>query len=328
MNKHILEKYFRDECTEEELEQILQWFQTKEGKEFLERDIEDQKNEAESGELILYPHVQTNKLYNRIQRSTFEKRNQNHWLFIRVASLLLIFTSIVSFLYWQEVMAPSDKVEQSVQIIHQTEDNQHKVLTFADGSVVRLNENSRLTVPEKLDHGDRLVLLEGEAYFEVTHDPDSPFIVETDAASIKVLGTKFNVSATDVSKNVQVAVTEGKVALTSRVSSDTASALLTKNHLGILRLSDQQITIEKIEVRNYLSWINHRLVYTGESLSQVSRQLERLYNTQIEFDNEQLKHLELTADMPKTDLPQVLQTIANTFDIQYKYTNQKIIWTE
>lgn len=328
MNKHLLEKYFREECTEEELEQILQWFQTEAGKKFLEKDILDQKKEAESGELILYPYVQTNKLYNRIRNSTFEKRGQNRWLFMRVASLLLIFTSIVSFLYWQGIMIPSDKMEQVVQIIHQTVDDQHKVLTFADGTVVRLNENSRLTVPEKLDQGERLVQLKGEAYFEVAHNPDSPFIVETDAASIKVLGTKFNVLATDASEDVQVAVTEGKVALTSRVSLDTASALLTKNHLGILRLSDQQITIEKLDVRNYLSWINHRLVYTGESLSQVSRQLERLYNKQIEFDTERLKQLKLTADMPKTDLSQVLQTIANTFDIQYKYTDQKIIWVE
>lgn len=327
MDQNLLEKYFRDECTEEELEKVLEWFETEEGQNFLERDIEKKQLAAKSGEMILYAHVESKNLFNRIQRSTDGETKRNRWLYIRVASVVLIITSIVSLLYWNNISTPENKREETVQVVYRTEADQHKILTFEDGTKIRLNENSLLTVPENFTDSKRQVELDGEAYFEVAHNSSSPFIVETAAATIEVLGTKFNVLTAKNNGDIQVAVSEGKVALTSRMSS-TASALLTENHLGILRLSDQQITIEKVDVRNYLSWISNRLVYTGESLSQVSTQLERLYNIHVEFETENLKHLNLTADIGKIELPQVLQTIANTFDIQYKQTDDKIVWVE
>lgn len=326
MNQKLLDKYFRDECTELELEQVLRWFETKEGKAFLEDDIEQQKNEAESGSLILHQDVESKKLYNRIKGTTVGKRRQNRWVYLRVASVLLICASIVSILYWKELLTTPKKVDEVVQVVYMTGNDQHKILTFGDGTVVRLNENSKITVPSTFAEEQRLVQLEGEAYFEVARNPESPFIVETDAATVQVLGTKFDVLASDKNERIRVAVSEGKVRLTNRDSESMASVLLTKNHVGILRLSDQQMTVEKTNVRNYLSWINNRLVYTGETLSQVSRQLEHLYNVQIEFESNRLKNLKLTADMEKVELPQVLQAIANTFDISYKQIGEKILW--
>jgi ferric-dicitrate binding protein FerR (iron transport regulator) len=145
---------------------------------------------------------------------------------------------------------------------------------------------------------------------------------------IRVLGTKFNVKIDSVAGNIQVAVTEGKVSLKKKGTDDTAKALLTRNHFGILRLSDSQITIEKGNVKNYLSWINKRLIFKGESLGQISRQLERLYDISIDFETEQIKKLNITANFEKSDLENVLTIISNTLDIYFELNNKQVIWKQ
>lgn len=94
----------------------------------------------------------------------------------------------------------------------------------------------------------------------------------------------------------------------------------------MLRLSDSQITIEQTNAQNYLSWISNRLIYSGETLGHVSRQLERLYNVEITFESEQIKRLKLTADIERTNLKKVLDTISGTFDMRYKMNGHKVVW--
>ncbi|HYW36278.1 MAG TPA: DUF4974 domain-containing protein, partial [Balneolaceae bacterium] len=108
----------------------------------------------------------------------------------------------------------------------------------------------------------------------------------------------------------------------------TASAILTRNHLGILQLSDSQITIEKGGARNYLSWKTHRLVFKGLTLGQVSRQLQRLYDVQIQFSSGRVKKFRLTATLKTTNLKNVLNIISKTLDIRYSIHQGRIIWKQ
>lgn len=330
MDRNLLNKYFQDQCTEEEVDKVLDWLQTDEGQAFLEKDIKQLDEEVRNdGDLFSYPEVASEKIFNCIQLSKEKKYKKNRWLGLRVASILLLVTVLSSLLYWSGITTSiDDKNLEPAYTTYVTESDQQKVLTLSDGSQIRLNESTTLIVPEKLSRKKREVELKGEAYFEVAHDEDRPFLVETTESVIKVLGTKFNVKADPVTDNVQVAVLEGKVALKSGVGKNAASALLTRNNFGILRLSDSQITIEKINTENFINWINKRLIFSGETLDQVSRQLERLYGVKIEFDSNHLKHLKLTADIEKIDLDEVLSTISNTFDIRYRINANHIVWVE
>src|SRR5699024_6789858 len=175
----------------------------------------------------------------------------------------------------------------------------------------------------KLQSGKRVVTLEGEAYFEVAEDPEHPFVVHANGSTLEVLGTKFNVKAANSADNVQVAVMEGKVSLTEEGAEEAASALLTRNNFGLLDLDGGSITIEQVHAANYKSWATNRLVYSGESLAKVSRQLERLYNVKISFATADLKKMKLTADFERNDLETTITTIANTFDIRYRINGQQ-----
>lgn len=329
MERRLLSRYFRDECTEEELDKVLEWFQTEEGQVFLDRDMErsDKQLTDDAGSSI-YPEVETEKIFNRIQLS--KKKEKNSRLFgIRVASILLLVATLSSLLYLSGITTTgSDKDAKPVYTTYATEPDQQKVLTLSDGTRIRLNEGAKLIVPEKFKANIREVDLQGEAYFEVASNKKRPFSVKTEGSVVEVLGTRFNVKADSAANHVQVAVLEGKVALKSGDFENAASAHLNRNHFGILRLSDNQITIENANAENYISWYNNRLRFSGEPLGQVSRQLERLYNVDVEFKNNRLKDLQLTADMEKVGLKEVLATISNTFEIQFRMNEDRVIWME
>ena len=90
--------------------------------------------------------------------------------------------------------------------------DEHKSdFTLEDGTVITLNKNSRLSYSNKYGKDKRDVKLEGEAYFEVSKDPDKPFLVEMNGASIVVLGTHFNVKADADSDDITATLVEGSI---------------------------------------------------------------------------------------------------------------------
>jgi ferric-dicitrate binding protein FerR (iron transport regulator) len=327
MNNEIIDKYFKDQCSEEELEQVLSWFQTQEGRAFIENDIDRQNRRVvKNADMFLYPDFDSKKIFSRIQQHKKRGLRRSRWFMIRVASILLIAALVSSLLYWGDIIALEKPPHKPAPISYITGSGQQKIISLSDGTKIRMNEGSKLMVPRKTTQGKRAVTLKGEAHFEVVHDQNHPFVVNANGAMIRVLGTKFNVKIDSVAGNIQVAVTEGKVSLKKKGTDDAAGALLTRNHFGTLRLSDSQITIERGNVRNYLSWINKRLIFKGESLGQISWQLERLYDIRIQFETEQIKELNLTADFEKTDIRKVLNVISNTLDIHYKMNENHVVW--
>jgi ferric-dicitrate binding protein FerR (iron transport regulator) len=329
MNNEIIDKYFKDQCSEEELEQVLSWFQTQEGRAFIENDIDRQNRRVvKNADMFLYPDFDSKKIFSRIQQHKKRGLRRSRWFMIRVASILLIAALVSSLLYWGDIIALEKPPHKPAPISYITGSGQQKIISLSDGTKIRMNEGSKLMVPRKTTQGKRAVTLKGEAHFEVVHDQNHPFVVNANGAMIRVLGTKFNVKIDSVAGNIQVAVTEGKVSLKKKGTDDAAGALLTRNHFGTLRLSDSQITIERGNVRNYLSWINKRLIFKGESLGQISRQLERLYDISIDFETEQIKKLNITANFEKSDLENVLTIISNTLDIYFELNNKQVIWKQ
>lgn len=201
------------------------------------------------------------------------------------------------------------------------------VFQLSDGIKIWLNENSVLTVPTHFTR-NRGVTLKGEAYFEVTHNTEHPFIVNASGAVIKDLGTKFNVETNPKTDVVQVAVIEGKVKLKKEGERYQTGAILTHHHFGMLDLSDGQIMIVKGNMENYLSWMTNRLVFKGVPLGRISRQLQHLYDVKIHFRSNQLKRIRLTANFEKTKLRTVLKLIAHTLDIHFKFTGQQVVWMD
>lgn len=325
MKRDILEKYFNDKCSEEELEEVLNWFQTKEGQLYLENSIDRDWSDALNSTTSTKSKIPTDSLYQRIRRSR-QGPKQHHWFAGRVAAILLVAGLLSLIMVWAGGYLVHKQPSKISYITYRTPADQQKVITLSGGSTIRLNENSSIKVPTVFTSRVRKVFLKGEAYFQIVHDATHPFIVEANGAIIKDLGTKFNVRVDTTAGSVQVAVTEGKVMLKKAGEKHKTRAVLTQDHFGVLRLINGQIMIEKGAVKNYLSWMTNKLVFKGLPLRQVTRQLEYLYGVNIHFKTKELKQIKLTASLNRYSLQTVLAIIADALGIQIKEEQNRFIW--
>src|SRR5690625_3927738 len=240
---------------------------------------------------------------------------------------------LVTSMFYVSHQVPMQEDEAPAQPISDTAgDNQQRALTLSDGTKIRLNSNAQIWIPEDFNRSTREVTLEGEAFFEVSDDDEKPFVVHTDRATIKDLGTAFNVRAVPDNQNVQVAVTNGKVSVWSDRQTEDKATELIEGQLGHLDLQEGTLQIEQFGVNNYLSWMNGRLKYNGARLDQVSRQLSRMFDVSFTYSNHSLKNLTVDADFERKSLRKVLHVIAMTLHIDYRIDTggdrEKVIWMQ
>ena len=159
-------------------------------------------------------------------------------------------------------------------------------LILSDHTVVWLNAGSRLIYPSEFTGDEREVLLFGEAFFEVAKDKSKPFIVKTSDYRIKVLGTRFNVSAylgDDVSQTV---LTEGSIELNMNNKGLFGHGVMLKpNELFSLNKGMNETNIQKVDPAKYVLWKDGILKFENEDLSRVLKKIERYYNIQISLKN-------------------------------------------
>lgn len=336
VDKNLLKKFFRNQCTLEETEQVLSWFQTKEGEQFFKENLDrDMQQYADDDRLLLYPDVPSEKLLQRIRLSKknvhppSHKKKKVFWK-IKTAVALLICSVLAGTAYFlAQSVQDAAQEEQQVEIrVISTENDQHRLVTLSDGTQIRLNSNSRIEMPRTFGENERTVSLTGEAWFDVAMEENRPFYIQAGQAAIQVLGTEFNVRLDAASQNVQVAVAKGKVSLNDNKEANGSAAILTENTYGVLNSDSREILIERTPVENYMSWISGRLYFYNEPLWIVSRYIERLYNVSFAFENERLRELPLSTNMAREDLPDVLNIIAQTLGIRYTLENNTVTWND
>src|SRR5690606_28947840 len=143
-----------------------------------------------------------------------------------------------------------------------------------------LNAGTSLKYPVKFIKGkNREVYLTGEAFFEVAKDAAHTFIVNANGLNIRVLGTKFNVSAYPEDNTTNTVLVEGSVGLYQGGAYDSEKAtFLTPEHLASLDKTNKDITIENAETSLYTAWINGNIILRHVVFKNIIEKLERQYN--------------------------------------------------
>ncbi|MEE4215393.1 MAG: FecR domain-containing protein [Bacteroidales bacterium] len=180
-----------------------------------------------------------------------------------------------------------------------------------DGSTVFLNRNSSITYPDRFDSQSRTVKLEGEAYFDIESDSKRPFTVNAGDADVTVLGTSFNVNTGN--NRVEVLVTSGEVLLKNHGGEE--SVKLQQGDLGLL--SDDSASKSLNSDPNYLSWKTEILVFEGDSLGKVIRDLKRVHNINIETGNDEIRKLRVTSVFDNQSHETIIRIICTTFNLDY-----------
>lgn len=194
-------------------------------------------------------------------------------------------------------------------------------LTLADGTTVHLNAASSLQYGTDFRH-DREVVLSGEAYFEVTRQPDGiPFTVKTALYDVVVKGTKFNVSAYPDELQVSTTLIEGKVEV---VYKDKHINISSGEQLN-LNVHSQQISVDKVEAEQYKAWMEGRIEYDKISLQELADRLSRKYDVDIhiqkDIDKNEAFHISLRNEETIDD---ILKALTKTLPVRYEKKGQTI----
>ena len=159
-------------------------------------------------------------------------------------------------------------------------------LTLEDGTKVWLDAGSRMAFPAKFKGSKREVFLEGEGYFEVTHNQKFPFYVNAGEMVVKVLGTRFNISAYESDKLIETVLIEGNVAISDRSALTflKRETILMPNQKASYDRNDRTIVInDEPDVDFAIAWTEGWFKFNRQSINDVLNKLKRYYNVQFIF---------------------------------------------
>lgn len=319
--KALAEKWMQGTLSEEERTLFENWYNDQD-----ELIIQWPGNETEE-EL-------QNRLYSRIgnelraEERTGRLISMKQWWRVAVAALIIILSGAVT---WYAVTSTSQistasVVEQKLPVKEAanklTDFIRH--ITLPDGTQVVLQANSRLNYPENFTGNTREVILLGEAYFDVSHDAQKPFIIHTGKVRTTVLGTAFNISAPPDGKKIIVSVTRGKV----KVEDDQKLlAVLTPNQQVTYTPVTAAVVKDTLNAPSLVTnWTKHEMVFEGQSFEDVATMLGRRYGMDIRFKNEGLKRCTIKAYFNGTEtLEKVLEVLCIISNAAYSLPDGKTV---
>ena len=198
-----------------------------------------------------------------------------------------------------------------------TSNNQRLEVKLSDGSIVQLNSGSEIQFYENFEEDKREIKLKGEAFFSVIKD-GRPFIISTQNATTKVLGTKFNVWSRE--KETRVLVKEGKVSLANNTILKD-EVILTKGEISKIIESESPESPEKVDPEYMLGWLNKTLVFNNTPLLEIAEELERFYDVKINVESSELNRINLTGSFNNEEIDSVLAKICLALNINYEQNN-------
>ena len=150
-----------------------------------------------------------------------------------------------------------------------------------DGTSVYLRKGSSLQYPEAFASSTRNVSIQGEAFFDVTHNAEKPFIVDASGLSIKVLGTSFSVDASNKDESISVTLLEGMVSLND--SNQKELVRLLPNQKADYIVSSGQYTVSDVDSERLTSWRKGIISYTNASLDEIVQLIEQSYGVSLQY---------------------------------------------
>ncbi|WP_321285770.1 FecR domain-containing protein [uncultured Sunxiuqinia sp.] len=198
-------------------------------------------------------------------------------------------------------------------------------VVLSDGSKVWLNSGSKLIFPPVFSGRERVVRLEGEGFFKVAKNIESPFFVETDHASLKVYGTEFNFQAYHSDETYSIVLIEGSISL--KTAEVNREIFVEPSQKATIDLQKSEIEINDIENSDsYTAWKDGYLIFVNEDVSEVLKRVSRYYNIKLSCDkNARFEKVYGKLDL-KTDFTKVLDGLAFISDASYERRGDEYVY--
>lgn len=299
MEKEILHRFFEQRTSAEEEKRLLDWLDEdpRHHRELLaERKLYD-------ATLMLAPSGKRN-VRQRFWAPLWVRRS------IRYAALLAVAAGLggafVSHRY-EELLQGHNTISVPA--------GQHIDLELADGTKVSLNAFSELRYPAAFRGRERKVQLKGEAFFEVTHDAEHPFVVETYAYDVEVLGTKFDVEAHPDTDEFVTSLVEGSVRVSDRENSNLGVLLHPAQQAS---RRDGRLVVKPLPEHEHFLWREGLLAFRDASFADLIREFERCYGVKFVTGRTELPETLLTGKIRVAEgVDHALWVLQQSVDFRY-----------
>lgn len=295
----ILKKFFRNECSEKEIEQLSHWMNDENEQAEIVYLMDEMWQKAKR--LSENIDIDSKKLFNQIQQEIDRLENKpehrqshiRHYLLndknvfrkmAKIAAVFLLPALLLTAGYYLVNHHSQNKIAFNTVIVP---NGQKKVITLSDGTRVWVNSGSTFRYPQTFKGKNREVQLTGEAFFDVTHNQKHPFIVSTNEVNIKVLGTAFNVSAYPDGHSITTTLVRGRVVAYRKSASETLGnrVFLFPGQEAKYSSAEHRFTVSTVNTRNTGSWKSGNLMFNNTPLTEVVKKLNRWYNVNIQIQD-------------------------------------------
>ena len=198
---------------------------------------------------------------------------------------------------------------------------------LSDGTLVHLNSGTSLRFPEKFIQGqNRMVFVDGEAYFKVAKDKKHPFIVNSKEVNIRVTGTEFNVSNYDEDQHINTVLVEGSIQMYSdkEAYNEKKAVKIKPNELAAWNKTSRQLAVSTVDVANYTAWKEGVLIFKHMKFKDIIKKMERHFNVKIKNKNQKLNEEVFTARFENSTVEHVLKSFKSLYGINYSIINNEI----
>ncbi|GBU08287.1 iron dicitrate transporter FecR [Bacteroidales bacterium] len=319
--EQLLERYISNRYTKQDVDKLITLFKRRKQHQDIDQYVEATITDSKNLEAPNTTQLEAYRLEARLLLKRIEQKNKVIQMpprLLKYAAIGLILLSLALGTYGiKDWFSTKDITIISLAI----ENGQTQKIVLQDGTAVHLNAGSTIRYPSQFLNKERVIELDGEAFIEVAKNKDKPFFVRTKALDIEVLGTSFNIKAYAEDPQVAVSVLQGRV----RVNMPHAMFKLAKNEQLILDKTNGNITKSSRQSNKSIAWIDGALYFDGTSIAAVAKQLQRIYNCQIKFQDNNLAKEIVYGEHDNKSLESVLKSIEHSTSIKHKKEGSTVI---
>ncbi|MCM0667666.1 FecR family protein [Flavobacterium tyrosinilyticum] len=326
--EELFEGYLQNNLSDAEQQQMMEIIQQGAYDDFLKGKIHDMlkvgnvtdvMDKKQSDDVLNYILSQPQNEPKVVDLNPKRRRKVVLQSLFAAASIALLIALSNSLFFKEKTVIPA--VPETPNVVAQNtliDFSGKQLVHLPDGSTVLLNDNSTLKYDQNsFDSKTREVTLTGEAFFDIKHNPEKPFIVHTGKVQTKVLGTAFNINARNSSNDIEVTVARGKVQVGD---TEKIYGVITPNQqikVNKTTLDYQQNTISAAIVTE---WKNNYLILDDINMAEAVSLISQKYKVSILLDNEKIKNCRITASfLNEEDLDHVLKVICSVIETEYRY---------
>lgn len=245
----------------------------------------------------------------------------------RVAAILTI--PLLAFTLWTLFFYQRDEPKHCENAItwHEIKSpagmRSHVVLP--DGTDLWLNAESKIRYGIPFVRGNRQVELSGEAFLKVAKNENVPFVVKAGTASVKVLGTQFNLKVYPEDEQIEVALVEGGIEFTGTTKEGIKTSLLASNDFLSMNKRTGKVRLGKKNLNKHISWVQNIIIFDETPMPEVIKTLERWYGVKVVVTDPEINRYKFNSTFENESLFRVLELLElSSPSIKIKYTPGKI----